>query len=78
MEPLYFDSTLKVSLKRSHGMLWNRAMDEVQVERLIQTYKDNGELDSEDPALLMLKIWPSSKQYKDNPEKLQGLEELVF
>nr|XP_058959432.1 uncharacterized protein LOC131786393 [Pocillopora verrucosa] len=65
------------NLKRSHGMLWNRAIDEVQVERLIQTYKDNGELDSEDPALLMLKIWPSSKQYKDNPEKLQGLEELI-
>ena len=40
-------------------------MDEVTVERLIQKYKDNGELDDEDPALLMLKQWPASKQYID-------------
>ena len=52
-------------------------MDEVQVERLIQTYKDNGELDSEDPALSMLKKWPTSVHYKDDPEKLRGLEQLV-
>ena len=52
-------------------------MDEVRVERLIQKYKDNGELDSEDPALLMLKKWPVSRQYKDNPDKLTGLEQLV-
>lgn len=53
-------------------------MDEVRVERLIQKYKDNGELASEDPALLMLKKWPSSKQYKDNPDRLLGLEQLVY
>ena len=58
-------------------MLWNRAMDEVTVERLIQKYKDNGELDSEDPALVMLKTWPTSKRYKGNPDKLLGLEQLV-
>ena len=63
-------------------MLWNRAMDEVAVERLIQKYKDNGELDREDPALLMLKAWPASIKYKSNPDKLdlgleQGLEEVV-
>ena len=52
-------------------------MDEVQVERLIQEYKDSGELDSEDPALLMLKKWPTSVYYKDDPEKLRGLEQLV-
>ncbi|PFX11561.1 hypothetical protein AWC38_SpisGene24657, partial [Stylophora pistillata] len=56
---------------------WNRAMDEVLLERLFQKYKDSGGLDSEDPALLMLKIWPASKQYKDTPEKLPGLEELL-
>ncbi|PFX12860.1 hypothetical protein AWC38_SpisGene23112 [Stylophora pistillata] len=68
---------IKVSQKQSNGVLWNRAMDEVLVERLIQKYKDNGGLDREDPALLMLKNWPASKQYKDNPEKLPGLEELI-
>ena len=38
---------------------------------------DNGEVESEDPALVMLKQWPASKQYKDYPEKLPGLEKLV-
>ena len=52
-------------------------MDDVSVERLIQDYKNNGELASEDPALLMLKNWPASKQYKDNSDKLPGLEQLV-
>ena len=52
-------------------------MDEVRVERLIQKYKDNGELDSEDPALVMLKKWPSSKQYQCNSDRLPGLEQLV-
>ena len=52
-------------------------MDEVRVERLIQKYKDNGELVSEDPALVMLKKWPASKQYQDNSDRLPGLEKLV-
>ena len=52
-------------------------MNEVRVQRLIQKYKDNGELDSEDPALVMLKTWPTSKRYKGNPDKLLGLEQLV-
>ena len=58
-------------------MPWNRAMDKVRVERLIQKYKDNGELVSEDPALVMLKKWPASKQYQDNLDRLPGLERLV-
>ena len=58
-------------------MSWNRAMDEVRVERLIQKYKDNGELDSEDPALVMLKKWPASKQNQDNSDHLPGLQQLV-
>ena len=58
-------------------MSWNRAMDEVRVERLIRKYKDSGELVSEDPALVMLKVWPASKQYQDNSDRLPGLEQLV-
>ena len=58
-------------------MSWNRAMDEVTVERLIQKYKDNGELDCDDPALSMLKAWPASRKYKSNPVKLPGLEQVV-
>ena len=52
-------------------------MDEVRVERLIQKYKDNGELVSEDPALVMLKKWAASKQYQANSHRLTGLEQLV-
>ena len=58
-------------------MSWNRAMDEVRVERLIQNYKDSDGLVSEDPALVMLKKWPTSKQYQDNSDRLPGLEQLV-
>ena len=52
-------------------------MDEVTVEKLIQEFKNNGELDCEDPALFMLKKWPASEQYQENPEKLPGLKKLV-
>ena len=52
-------------------------MDEVHVERLIQRYRNRGEIESEDPALVMLKQWPASKQFKENPEKLPGLEQQV-
>ena len=52
-------------------------MDEVRVERLIQKFKENGELVSEDPALVMLKKWPTSKQYQNNLDRLPGLEKLV-
>lgn len=67
----------QVNQKQNKGISWNRAMDEVIAENLIQKFKENGELDSEDPALLMLKRWPASKQYQENPEKLPGLEKLV-
>ncbi|PFX12115.1 hypothetical protein AWC38_SpisGene23977 [Stylophora pistillata] len=68
---------LEVHGKQNKGLSWNRAMDEVQAERLIQKYKEGGELNCEDPALLMLKKWPTSVEYKDNPEKLRGLEQLI-
>lgn len=68
---------VKVHRNQTKGCSWNRAMDEVQLERMIQKYKDSGELDSEDPALVMLKQWPASKQYKDNHDKLRGLEQKV-
>lgn len=77
---IYIDSVMlfkKVHEKQNEGSPWNRAMDEVHVERLIQNYKDGGKLCSEDPALLMLKKWPVSRKYYDNPEKLPGLEQLV-
>ena len=52
-------------------------MDEVRVERLIQKYKDNGELVCDDPALVMLKKWPASKQYQYISDRLPGLGKLV-
>lgn len=50
----------------------------MQIENLIQEYKDNGEQEGKDPALLMLKQWPASSQYKDNSDQLQGLEQKVW
>lgn len=70
-------SSVKVHEKQNKGLSWNRAMDEVHVERLIQKYKDGGELDGEDPALLMLKQWPGSEKYKDDSDKLRALEQRV-
>ncbi|PFX13142.1 uncharacterized protein LOC111346402, partial [Stylophora pistillata] len=67
---------VKVRQKQSEGLSWSTAMNEVRVQRLIQRYKDNGKLDSEDPALVMIKTWPTSRKYKDNPDKLPGLEQL--
>lgn len=66
-----------VHQKQNKGISWNRAMDEVRVERLIKQFLDGGEMDSEDPALVMLKQWPANKQNRDNPEKNRGLEQLV-
>lgn len=68
---------MQVRQKQGEGSTWNRAMDEVRVERLIQKYKDNGEMRNEDPALLMLKRWPMAKQYKDDLDRLPSLEQLV-
>ncbi|CAH3129267.1 unnamed protein product, partial [Pocillopora meandrina] len=68
---------IEVRQKQSEGFSWSVAMSEVRIKRMIQKYKDNGELDSEDPALLMLKTWPASGKYKDNPDRLPGLEQLI-
>lgn len=72
-----FELFKQVHQMQNEGFSWNRAMDQVHVERVIQKYKDGGELVSEDPALLMLKKWPVYKQYKDDPDKLLGLEQQV-
>lgn len=68
---------IKVRQKQGQETSWNKAMDEVRVERLIQKYKDSGNMDSNDPALLMLKRWPSTKQYKYNSDHLPSLEQLI-
>lgn len=68
---------MQVREKHNQGIAWKRAIDEARVERLIQKYKKNGELDSEDPALLMLKRWPLAKQFQDNTDSLPSLEQLV-
>ncbi|PFX15199.1 hypothetical protein AWC38_SpisGene20588 [Stylophora pistillata] len=67
----------KVNQKQSEGLSWTRAMDEVSVQSMIQKYKDSGQLACKDPALLMLKRWPASKQFKNNPEDLLALEQTV-
>ncbi|PFX11648.1 hypothetical protein AWC38_SpisGene24538 [Stylophora pistillata] len=68
---------IKVHQKQIDGLSWNRAMDEVRVEKLIKKFKDSGEMGSEDPALVMLKRWPATEQYRNNPDKNRGLEQLI-
>ena len=65
---------MQVREKHNQGIAWKRAIDEARVERLIQKYKKNRELD---PALLMLKRWPLAKQFQDNTDSLPSLEQLV-
>ncbi|XP_058942053.2 uncharacterized protein [Pocillopora verrucosa] len=67
----------KVRQKRSGGLSWNSALSEVHVERLIQKHIDGGELDSEDPALMMLKKWPALKNCKGDIHYLASLEQQI-
>ncbi|XP_022805180.1 uncharacterized protein LOC111342367 [Stylophora pistillata] len=68
---------IRVHQKQNKGLSWNRAMDEVRVEGLIKKYQNSGEIDSVDPALVMLKQWPASKQNRNDPDKNRGLEQLI-
>lgn len=47
-------------------------MDAVSVERLIQRFRDNGELENEDPALLLLNSGQSVKSTKKTLKNLQA------
>lgn len=47
-------------------------MDAVSVERLIQRFRDNGELENEDPALLLLNSGQSVKSTKKILKNLQA------
>ncbi|XP_022777936.1 uncharacterized protein LOC111319424 [Stylophora pistillata] len=73
----FLQAIFKVHQKQIDGLSWNRAMDEVRVEKLIKKFKDSGEMGSEDPALVMLKRWPATEQYRNNPDKNRGLEQLI-
>ena len=55
-----------------------RKLNPTKTADWIQRFRDNGELENEDPALLLLKQWLECKKYKDNPEKLAGLEQKVY
>lgn len=74
-----FDTEFWVKVRKKHdeGIAWNRAVDEVRVDRLIKKYKDHGELATQDPTLLMLKRWPKAEHYQDNLDRLPSLEQLI-
>ena len=52
------------------GISWNRAMDEVRIERLMAKH-------GRDTLLVILRHWPTSEKYKDKPELVASLEYLV-
>ena len=51
-------------------MSWNRAMDEVRVDRLTEKHGKNS-------LLVIIHEWPQAKKYKDKPELIPSLEYLV-
>lgn len=65
-------SYLKVEGKTTAipGMSWNRAMDEVRIERLMARH-------GKDTLLVIIRDWPASDKYKDQPELVASLEYLV-
>lgn len=52
------------------GISWNRAMDEVRIERLMAKY-------GRDILLIIIRDWPACEKYKDKPELVASLEYLV-
>ena len=52
-------------------------MDEVRVERLVAKYEDGGSDPKDDPLLVLLKKWPESGKYKENPRLRASLEHQV-
>ena len=65
-------SYLKVEGKTTTiaGMSWKRAMDEVRIERLMARH-------GKDTLLVIIRDWPASDKYKDQPELMASLEYLV-
>lgn len=53
------------------NLSWNRAMDEVRVDRLIKKYDKNA-------LLVIIHDWPQKKKYRDKPELIPSLEYLVW
>ena len=56
--------------KFDNGAAWNRAMDEVRVERWEKRYKER-------TLEVMIKYWPDTDKYKDRPELIASLEHQV-
>jgi len=55
---------------KAANMSWNRAMDEVRADRLIEKHGKNS-------LLVIIHEWPQKKKYKDKPELIPSLEYLV-
>ncbi|KAK2556753.1 hypothetical protein P5673_021312 [Acropora cervicornis] len=52
------------------GISWNRAMDEVRIERLLAKH-------GKDALLVIIRDWPVSGKYKGQPELVASLEYLI-
>ena len=64
----YFKVEEKVATKA--GITWKRAMDEVRTERLMARH-------GIDTLLVLIRDWPSSEKYENEPVLLASLEYLV-
>ena len=52
------------------GITWNRAMDEVRIERLMEKH-------NKDTLCVIIRDWPASEKYKDKTDLVASLEYLV-
>ena len=63
--------TLQVAEKvNDEGITWNRAMDELRVEKLIDKYQDQA-------LLVIIDKWPNQPKFQGKPETIPSLEYLV-
>ena len=68
--PLLINLQVKNKVDNS-DVSWNRAMDEVRAQRLIDDYGKNA-------LFVIIDKWPKMKKYQRKPELLPSLEYLVI
>ncbi|KAJ7321426.1 hypothetical protein OS493_034999 [Desmophyllum pertusum] len=56
----------------TENISWSTASDEVKVELLTERYEDGGMQLCDDPLLVLLKKWPASAKFCENPRFIEA------
>lgn len=67
---LFVHSKVEEKFRAGVGISWSRAMDEVRTERLMARH-------GKDTLCVLIRDWPVSEKYKNEPELVACLEYLV-